>query len=66
VLSIIEAECINGPEDGAVVRAERRPYTKFMRFIPATTSWEESTYALEVTEKGQFRLLHVHTHAVPK
>ena len=64
MLGLIDAEAWGGPEDGATVRCEYRPFTIFRRFNPAVMSWEDSTYALEVTEKGAFRLKHIATVAV--
>jgi hypothetical protein len=59
MLGYIEATCWGGPEDGAVVIMDSGPYRVFRRFIGGL--WENSTYVLEVTESGSFRLLHLYT-----
>ena len=64
MLGLIDAEAIGGPEDGAIVRCEHRAYTIFRRFLPETCTWEDSMYALEVTEQGRFRLKFIHSSAV--
>ena len=58
-LGLIDAQAWGGPECGAWVRCENRPKTVFRVFHPATCTWEDSIYALEVTEDGHFRLRYL-------
>lgn len=58
-LGLIDAQAWGGPEDGAWVRCENRPKTVFRKFLPQSCTWEDHIYALEVTEKGEFRLRYI-------
>jgi hypothetical protein len=60
---MIAVECFGGPEDGAIVRVEKRPAQTFMRFMPGI-GFLQATYALSVSEKGFFCLRYLSSSVV--